>query len=248
MLFSGPIRSKEVTDVPVHHAPVPAPGGRAADALLQHRGRPARTAATAAPPGDQRARRPSRPGAALPDGADQAGGQRRAVHRDPRAGARRLPHLSAVAAGPGTGPGAVARYAGPHLLQVRGRLAGRLAQAEHGHRAGLLQPRGGRPAARHRDRCRPVGERACLRRRAVRPGDEGLHGQGQLRAEAVPAQLHPDLGCQRRRRRRPRRRTPAAPSWREDPDSTGSPGHRHQRGASRWRPPTRTPSTRWAAC
>ena len=246
-MFSGPIRSKEVTDVPVDHAPVPAPGGRAADALLQHRGRPARTAATAAPPGDQRARRPSRPGAALPDGADQAGGQRRAVHPDPRAGARRLPHLPAVAAGPGPGPGAVARYAGPHLLQVRGRLAGRLAQAEHGHRAGLLQPRGGRPAARHRDRCRPVGERACLRRRAVRPGDQGLHGQGQLRAEALPAQLHPDHGCQRhavavrgdeRRSHHPGRRTPTPPvRW-------ASPSARRWR----WRPPTRTPSTRWAAC
>ncbi len=101
--------------------------------------------------------------------------------------------------------------------------------------------------ARHRDGCRPVGERPRLRRRAVRPGDEGLHGQGQLRAEALPAQLHPDHGRQRdavavrgdeRRSHHPGARTPTPPvRW-------ASPSARRWR----WRPPTRTPSTRWAAC
>ena len=77
--------------------------------------------------------------------------------------------------------------------------------------------------------------------------DQGLHGQGQLRAEAVPAQLHPDHGRQRhavavrgdeRRSHHPGRRTPTPPvRW-------ASPSARRWR----WRPPTRTPSTRWAAC
>ena len=39
-------------------------------------------------------------------------------------------------------PGARARYAGAHLLQVRGRLPGRLAQAEHRGAAGLRQQAG----------------------------------------------------------------------------------------------------------
>ena len=44
---------------------------------------------------------------------------------------------------PRAAPGAGARYPGAHLLQVRGGLAGRLAQAEHRRRAGLLQQAGG---------------------------------------------------------------------------------------------------------
>ena len=40
---------------------------------------------------------PGRPGAAVPDGPDPAGGLERAVRRHPRRGARRLPALAAVA-------------------------------------------------------------------------------------------------------------------------------------------------------
>ena len=166
----------------------------------------------------------------------------------PERGARRVPHLPADRrwSGRWAWSGRSIRRPASTTSTRAARPAGS-PQAEHGHRAGLLQPRGGRPPPRHRDRRRPVGERARLRRRAVRPGDQGLHGQGQLRAEAVPAQLHPDHGRQRRRRRHPRRRTPAAPSWPRTPTppaAWASPSARRWR----WRPPTRTPSTRWAAC
>ena len=72
--------------------------------------------------------------AAVPDGADQAGGQPRARDRDPGAGPRRLRALAAVPALPGAPPREGARYAGAHLLQVRGRQPGRQPQAEHRRR------------------------------------------------------------------------------------------------------------------
>ena len=61
------------------------------------------------------------------------------LDRDPRRGARDLQAVAPDAAVPGAAPGAGARYPGAHLLQVRGRVAGGLAQAEHGRAAGLLQ-------------------------------------------------------------------------------------------------------------
>ena len=76
-------------------------------------------------------------------------------------------------------------HAGPDLLQVRGRLAGRLAQAEHRGAAGVLQRQGGHREADHRDRRRPVGHRAGVRLRAVRPGVRGLAGAGVVRPEAL---------------------------------------------------------------
>ena len=83
--------------------------------------------------------------------------------------------------------------------------------------------RGGRHAPRDRDRRRPVGQRARLRRGALRPRGQGLHGPRQLRPEAVPAQPHGDL----------RRQVVASPSpdtnygrrvLAETPDSPGSLG------------------------
>ncbi len=41
---------------------------------------------------------------------------------------------------------------------------------------------------------RPVGERALLRHQAVRDGMHGLHGQGELRTETLPAEHDGDLG------------------------------------------------------
>ena len=82
----------------------------------------------------------------------------------------------------------------------------------------------GRQAHHHRDRRRPVGLVAGPRRRLLRPRDRGLHGQGELPAEALPPRLHGDL---RRRAASP------APATRtesgrailaEHPDSTGSLG------------------------
>ena len=84
-----------------------------------------------------------------------------------------------------------------------------LAQDEHLGTAGVLQRGRGHDAPRHRDRRRPVGERAVVRVRAVRPRVQGLHGAGVVRAEAVPPRAHGDVGrvgraVTGRRRRQPR--------------------------------------------
>ena len=99
------------------------------------------------------------------------------------------------------------------LLQVRGRQPGGLAQAQHRDPAGLLQQAGGHHQDLDRDRRRPVGQRAVHRRRAVRHRRRGLHGQGQLRAEAVPPHPHGDLRRARSTRRRPTSPTPAVTCW-----------------------------------
>ena len=65
-----------------------------------------------------------------------------------------------LAAVPGAPAGEGAGDAGPDLLQVRGRLARRVAQAEHRRPAGLLQRAGRGAAADHRDRRRASGARA----------------------------------------------------------------------------------------
>ena len=90
---------------------------------------------------------------AVPDGPDHAGGHPGPLRRHPRRGPRRLPAVAALAAVPRAPPRAGARHPGADLLQVRGRLAGRLAQAEHRRSAGVLQ----RPQRRHRSsRPRPA--------------------------------------------------------------------------------------------
>ena len=170
---------------------------RAGHPLVQHRGRPPDAAAPAAAPGHARAGRAGRPGAALPDRADHAGGQRGAVRRDPGAGARRLQAVPPEPALPRPPLGAEARHAGPDLLQVRGRLAGRLAQDQHRDPAGLLQLAARRTPADDRDRRRPVGHRALLRLRALRRRVRGVAGRGVVRHEAAAA--HPDRGLRRHR-------------------------------------------------
>ena len=137
---------------------------------------------------------PGRPGADLPDGADRAGGLDRSRYRDPGGGPRRLPALAADPAAPRPAPGARARYPGAHLLQVRGRLPGRLPQAEHRGRAGLLQPRGRDPEDLDRDRRGPVGLGDGARLSALRPRVRGLHGRDLLRPEALPQGDDRDLG------------------------------------------------------
>ena len=121
----------------------------------------------------------------------------RAVHPDPGRGPGHLPALAPVAAVPGAPAGAGARHPGPDLLQVRGCLTGRLAQAQHRGAAGVLQRQGRRQEADHRDRRRPVGHRAGLRLLAVRRGMRGLAGRRVLRREALPA--HPDRDLRRHR-------------------------------------------------
>ena len=164
----------------------------------------------------------------VPDGAHRPGGLRRARDRDPRPRPRRLPPLPAEPALPGPSARARPRYAGPHLLQVRGRQSGRQPQAEHGNPAGVVQPAGRRQAPCHRDRRGTVGECPCVRGGVVRPRGQGLHGARELRPEAVPADPHGDV------RRRGRREPVAdhelrAQGPRRDPGQSGLPRDRDQR-------------------
>ncbi len=122
-----------------------------------------------------------------------------------------------------------ARDAVADLLQVRGHVAGRQPQAEHGGGAGVLRQAGGPHAARDRDRRRPVGQRARLRRPALRPRDQGLHGQGLVRPEAVPADHDADLGRDRRPEPLARRRTPAGPCSTRTPTRRAAWGSRSPR-------------------
>ena len=96
--------------------------------------------------------------------------------------------------------------------------------------AGLLQQGSRHQEADHRDRRRPVGLFARLRRRALRHRGQGLHGQGQLQSEALPQGHDGDL--RRDLRRQPER--PTTNSGRAtlalDPNSSGQPRHRHLRG------------------
>ena len=174
------------------------------DGLVQHPGGPAVRAARGAPPRDEAACRPFRSRAALPDGAHPAGGHARALGGDPGARARGLQALAADAALPRAPPREGAPDAGAHLLQVRGREPGGQPQAEHRGRAGLLQQGSRREAHRHGDGRGPVGQRARVRRAAVRHRREDLHGARQLRPEAVPPEHDGDVGSEGRRLAEPR--------------------------------------------
>ena len=77
--------------------------------------------------------------------------------------------------------------------KYEGRLARRLAQAEHRCPAGVLQRQGRGQAADDGDRSRAVGHGAGLRLRALRPGLRGLAGRRVVRPEAVPADDDGDL-------------------------------------------------------
>ena len=105
----------------------------------------------------------------------------------------------------------------------------------------------GRDAPRDRDRRRPVGQRARVRVQADRARVQGLHGQGLVRAEAVPALADADVG--RGGRREPVRRDArrAARSSRSTPTRRAASGSRSPR-RSRTRPAATTPRTRSAAC
>ena len=114
-------------DIPTHWV---KPHGR-------YRSHPPRPAAAA--PRDEVTRGARRPVPPLPDGADPPGGLGRARGRDPRAGARGLQALAPHPAVPRPPARARARHPRPHLLQVRGRLAAGVAQAEHRGRPGLRE-------------------------------------------------------------------------------------------------------------
>ena len=152
---------------PVRPAARPDP-----DRVVQHHARHREVghrAAAPAEPADEAADRSRRPRAAVPDVADRPGGLDRRVDRHPGRGDRRLPAVEAVAAVPRDAARAGAADAGAHLLQVRGRLAGRQPQAEHRGAAGLLQQAGRHPPHRDRDRRGAVGLRHGARLPDVRP-------------------------------------------------------------------------------
>ena len=200
-----------------------------------------------AAPGHPQARRPRRPGAAVPDGTDPAGGHAGARGRDPGAGARRLPPMAAVPAVPCAPPRAGAADAGTHLLQVRGRVARRQPQAEHGRAAGVLQQAGRREAPDHRDRRGAVGLVAGIRRRALRPRGAGVHGARLVQPEAVPPRA--DGNLRRALRRLAVQRDGVGP---RDPGevarTTRAASASRSPRRSNWRCSATTPSTRSAAC
>ena len=166
--------------------------------LVQPRRRPPGAAAAGAASGNRTAGRAGRPRAALPDGDHQAGGRDRPLPHDPGRGASGVSPVAPDASLSGPPPGEGARDPGAHLLQVRGRLARGLAQAEHRSAAGVLLEAGGHHAPDDRDRGRPVGLGTCVRGRGLRPRGRGLHGQGLVRPEAVPARADRDVRRARR--------------------------------------------------
>jgi hypothetical protein len=186
------------------------------DALVQRRRRHAECAAAAARAG----RQPGDAGADegdLPDGDPRAGNVGRTLDSDSAGSARNLSSVASVAAGAcDPQAGEDARYAGQDLLQERRRFASRFAQAEYRRRAGVLQQAGRHQAHHHRDRGRPMGVLDGAGRPDVRPRSARVHGQGQLRPEAVPPLDDADVGrrslCQsvehdRDRAQRARRRS-----------------------------------------
>ena len=214
------------------------------DPLGQPAARPPRPAAAAAQPGHRRARRPRRPDADLPDGADRPGGLDGAGDPDPRPGPRRLPAVAPDAALPRAPARAGARHPRAHLLQVRGRLPVRLAQVEHRGPAGLRERPGRHQEARDRDRRGPVGLGARVRLHAVRARVRGLHGRLELRPEAVPALDDGDVGRERAPLAVATAPRPAARRRRTRPARWGSRSPRRSRSPPR----TRSATTRSAPC
>ena len=185
---------------------------------------------------------------ALPDGPDRPGGHHRAVRRHPRRRCR----TSTGCGGPSP------LYRAHRLEKALGTPARIYYKYEGVSPAGSHKPntavpqayynaQGRHPEADHRDRRRPVGHRAGVRVRAVRPRVRGLAGAGLLRRQALPQDHDGDLRRHgapepvRPHRGRPRdaRQRPRLPRL-----------ARHWPSArpSRWRPRTPPPTTRSARC
>ena len=133
---------------------------------------------------------------------------------------------------------------GAHLLQVRGRLPGRLAQAEQRRRAGLREQGGRGEPALDRDRRGPVGLGPGARVQPVRPRVRRLHGRRELRPEALPARDDGELGRHRDPLAERHDRGGPEPGRRTRPAHSGSRSPR----PSRSRRATRAPTTRSARC
>ena len=154
-------------------------------------------AAAAAEPADGRARRPGRPDADLPDGADRPGGLDGAGDPDPGRRPRRLPAVAADAAVPRAPARAGARHPRAHLLQVRGHVAGRPHKPNTAVPQAYENAAGRHQEALDRDRRGPVGLGARVRLHAVRARVRGLHGRLELRPEALPPLDDADVGRDR---------------------------------------------------
>ena len=206
--------------------------------LVQHRGRPAGAPAAVLHPATVEPIGPADLAPLFPMALILQEVSHRPRDRDPRAGPRGLHALPAEPAVSGPSAREGARYAGAHLLQVRGRQPGRQPQAEHRAAAGLLQQGGGRRAAGDRDRRGPVGQRPGVRRRLLRPRGQGLHGPRELRPEAVPAD--PDGDLRRGGRRQPVADDELRPGRpRRDARHARLAGHRDLRGGRGRRDPRR---------
>ena len=172
--------------------------------------------AAPAAPGHPAAGRARRPGPAVPHGAHRPGGVDRALDRHARRGPRRPPAVAPHAARPGRAARAGAGHAGPHLLQGRVGVAGRVPQAQHRRAPGLLQQgRRGSPASPPRPAPASGAAPCRFASRPLRPGVQGLHGAGVLRPEALPADDDGDLGRPGRRLAGRRARPPRLPRRRD---------------------------------
>ena len=201
-----------------------------------------------AAPRDRRPGGPRRPAAALPDGADPAGGLGRSLdRRSPTRCAR-----STRCGGPrrSTAPWAWSRRSAPPAASSTSTRASA--------RPGSHKPNTSVPQAYYNRR------RACSRLATetgagqwgsalafacavLRPRVQGLHGAGLVRPEAVPALDDPAPGAARScraPRRTPRR--PGDPRGRRPTAPAASASRSARR--SRTRPRATTPSTRSAAC
>ena len=162
--------------------------------MVQSSGGFSRTAAAAAASGHQTARAAGGAAGHLPGEPRQTGNVPRPLGADSRRGPRNLRVVAAHAAAARGAVGEGAADAGAHLLQIRRRQPRRQPQAQHRRRPGLLQQGRRHQTARHRDRRGPVGFVAGVGVQTVRAGVQRLHGQGQLRPEALPPDAHAYLG------------------------------------------------------
>jgi len=116
--------TEQYGDKNVRNGQISARRGADPEILVQHSGRPARTAAADPAPGHKRTDHAGRPRTAIPDVTDRAGSLDRTSHRYSRAGPRHLSSVASEPVVPRTRTREGARYAGTDLLQVRGRQPG----------------------------------------------------------------------------------------------------------------------------
>ena len=204
--------------------------------------------AAGAAPGHAAAGGPGRPGAAVPDGADPAGG----VAPSARS---RFPSRCARSSSCGARRRWSARTGWKRRWARRPRST-TSTKASRPPAATSPTPPCRRPGTTPRPASRSSPPRpapASGARRWPSPARcsdcevHGVPGARVLRPEALPPRADGNLRRHLRRSARRTRRTPAAPSWRSGPTTPArwaSPSARRWK----WRPPTTTPSTRSARC